>query len=345
LRSYAIYLWHWPIFVVTRPELDLPFKGFPVFLIRLVLTFGAAELSYRFVEVPVRNGVLTHWWRDMKSSSGPQRTKLVRRGFTVATTFLVLVVMLTVGLRAANTSTHRDELEIAALAGPALDDPGTPVAAAAASTKGRDGRETASAPSAPSTVPTPSTLAIGAGAGLSAPTAAVRSDPIGATPAATVAPAPDSAVTANVVAVGDSVLLGASPAVAAAIPGIRVDAKVGRQFNDVLGVVGWYEKEGMIPSTLVVHAGTNGTFSDEDMDQLFRIAGDRKVLLVNAKVGRPWQELVNERITSAADRHPNAVLVDWFGLATQHPEWFVSDGTHLRPEGAAAFAELIRSNL
>ena len=73
--------------------------------------------------------------------------------------------------------------------------------------------------------------------------------------------------------------------------------------------------------------------------------GDRKVALVNAKVSRPWQDLVNQRLAAAVERHPNAVLVDWYGLASAHPEWFAADGAHLRPDGARAYAELIRSNL
>ena len=94
-----------------------------------------------------------------------------------------------------------------------------------------------------------------------------------------------------------------------------------------------------------MHAGTNGTFTDGDLDEMMARAGDREVLLVNAKVARPWQDLVNQRLAAAAERHPNAVLVDWYGLSSGHPEWFAPDGAHLRPAGAQAFAELIRSNL
>jgi N-formylglutamate amidohydrolase len=140
-------------------------------------------------------------------------------------------------------------------------------------------------------------------------------------------------------------MLGAQSALAAAMPGIRVDAKVGRQFSAVSDVVGWYAAEGLIPGTLVVHAGTNGTFTDGDLDRMMERAGDRKVLLVNAKVARPWEGLVNQRLAAAAARHPNAALVDWHSLASAHPEWFAADGAHLRPDGARAFAELIRSQL
>lgn len=329
LRSYAIYLWHWPIFQVTRPELDLPFKGFPVFVLRMVLTFAAAELSYRYVERPFRKGVLGHWWRDVRTSAGPRRAALMRRGLTVGGTFIVLLVFLTVGLRSAATSTERDRLELATLTAPGLDQP------ANGSTDPGDAPSdtTTTAPGAtttPTTTPgVTSTVAPGA-----------TTPPVTDAPTTTVAPG-----MTNAVAVGDSVMLGASSAINAAMPGIRIDAKVARQFNTVLDVVRWYEQEGLIPGTLIVHAGTNGAFSDADLDELFDIAGDRKVLLVNATVSRPWQDLVNQRLEAAADRHPNAVLVDWHGLSSQHPEWFVSDGAHLRSDGATAFAELIRENL
>lgn len=57
-RSYGLYLWHWPILVLVTtavagvgPEAGVPI---PLGLATLVLTFVAAELSYRFVETPVR---------------------------------------------------------------------------------------------------------------------------------------------------------------------------------------------------------------------------------------------------------------------------------------------------
>ena len=58
-RSYSLYLWHWPIFVFTRPQIDQPLSLYPTLVLRLVLTVIAAELSYRFVEVPIRNGAFT----------------------------------------------------------------------------------------------------------------------------------------------------------------------------------------------------------------------------------------------------------------------------------------------
>src|SRR5206468_834774 len=48
-RSYGIYLWHWPVFVLTRPSTDVNVSGVPSLIMRLGITLALAELSYRFV--------------------------------------------------------------------------------------------------------------------------------------------------------------------------------------------------------------------------------------------------------------------------------------------------------
>lgn len=320
VRSYAIYLWHWPIFQVTRPELDLGLTGFPLLLLRLVLTVGAAELSFRFVEQPFRAGLLGRWWRRLTEGSPVEQLGARRQGMTVGTTVLIVVLLLGAGLANASTDADRGRLEAAAHLAPSLD----------------DGSGDATDTTVTTTTVVSSTTV--AGAPITVPAPGAENPP----PAATT---PSGVPTADVVAVGDSVMLGATGSLRQALPGARIDAKVGRQFQQVLSVVGWYEKNGYLKGPVVIHLGTNGVFSDDDLDRLVAAAGDRKILLVNAKVSRPWQSLVNERLAAAAQRHSNVVLVDWFGLASQHPEWFVNDGAHLRPEGATAFAELIRSKL
>ncbi|MDQ1454958.1 MAG: hypothetical protein QOH28_578 [Actinomycetota bacterium] len=56
LRSYSLYLWHWPVrvFVTPRPGLD----GVALFVVRLAISIVLAELSFRFVEQPFRVGAV-----------------------------------------------------------------------------------------------------------------------------------------------------------------------------------------------------------------------------------------------------------------------------------------------
>lgn len=73
-RSYAIYLWHWVIFQVTRPNVDLAGAGWAINIARILIVIALADISMRWVEAPIRQGKLTNWWRGMK-----YRTKRSRR--------------------------------------------------------------------------------------------------------------------------------------------------------------------------------------------------------------------------------------------------------------------------
>jgi peptidoglycan/LPS O-acetylase OafA/YrhL len=53
-RSYGVYLWHWPVFVFTRPHLDLPTGSLGALAVRIPATLLLAEASYRWVESPIR---------------------------------------------------------------------------------------------------------------------------------------------------------------------------------------------------------------------------------------------------------------------------------------------------
>jgi peptidoglycan/LPS O-acetylase OafA/YrhL len=57
-RSYSVYLWYFPVFVLTRPGVDFDIGIGPAFAIRTAITLTLAALSYRFVEEPIRNGAL-----------------------------------------------------------------------------------------------------------------------------------------------------------------------------------------------------------------------------------------------------------------------------------------------
>ncbi len=59
-RSYGLYLWSWPIFVIvgaTDGSVDL-------FLLAMAITIVVSEVSYRFIETPVRQGAIGRWWGD-----------------------------------------------------------------------------------------------------------------------------------------------------------------------------------------------------------------------------------------------------------------------------------------
>jgi D-alanyl-D-alanine carboxypeptidase len=80
VRSYSIYLWHWPIFAVTRPHDDLPFTGWQLLVLRLALTIPLADLSYRYIEQPICDGA----WRNARQAFRRLWLMLVQRSPMVA---------------------------------------------------------------------------------------------------------------------------------------------------------------------------------------------------------------------------------------------------------------------
>jgi peptidoglycan/LPS O-acetylase OafA/YrhL len=86
-RSYAIYLWHWVVFQVTRPEFDLEGSDWALYALRVLIVFALADISLRLVELPVRTGLIDYWFKGMK-----YRTKRVQLRQKAAVVLLVLSI-------------------------------------------------------------------------------------------------------------------------------------------------------------------------------------------------------------------------------------------------------------
>jgi peptidoglycan/LPS O-acetylase OafA/YrhL len=101
-RSYGIYLWHWVIFQVTRPSIDLAGSEFALDVARTLLVLICADISLRYIEIPIRRGTVQNWLRGMK-----YRTKIMRRRQRIfVATCLTFSVAITSGATA--TAWYRD---------------------------------------------------------------------------------------------------------------------------------------------------------------------------------------------------------------------------------------------
>ena len=96
-RSYAIYLWHWIVFQVTRPAQDLEGSTWALYTFRILVVFALADISQRWIEVPVRNGAISNWLRGMK-----YRTKEVQRRQKATAGVVSLALLATVALVRSN---------------------------------------------------------------------------------------------------------------------------------------------------------------------------------------------------------------------------------------------------
>lgn len=91
-RSYAVYLWFWPVFMVTRPHVDIDLSGNTLLAVRIGLTLLLASASYRFVEVPCRSGALGRVWGSWRGGTMPARTRRTVTGLAAGLAVMALGV-------------------------------------------------------------------------------------------------------------------------------------------------------------------------------------------------------------------------------------------------------------
>jgi peptidoglycan/LPS O-acetylase OafA/YrhL len=316
-RSYGLYLYHWPIYQIIRGIAGVHLK-FYEFVLAMIATGIVTELSYRFIETPIRKGTMREsWHRLRRSPSTGARNALLGAGVVLA----ALTVFAGVSLATADVV----ESDVRQL----LDE-------AASSTcdvvndSNCDGVDDATL-----TVeqPVDSSAAIDP-----AGSVAVPPPPVETTTTVPLLPIPK-------LALGDSVMLGAAAQLAQ--DGFTVDAVESRQFVNGLDTVRTLKEQGRLGDVVVVHLGTNGTIEEVDMASMMEALADvPQVLLLTIDVERDWTAGNNAIIYDTVNTYPNAALLDWAGLAAACPgDCFASDGYHLRTDGQTYYSALIAGAL
>jgi peptidoglycan/LPS O-acetylase OafA/YrhL len=336
LRSYGLYLWHFPIFAMTRPQLDLDWPAVPLTLLRVVLTLAATELSYRFVELPIRHGAIRRWReRPVFAHNGRRR----RRVQMVGLSLVPLAVLGVLVFDRSESGAAKVQREIAAASRAAEDAPLLTVATKAPTTTGPtttaapttigQTTSTVATTAPPTTVPPPAQIVPGL-ANVADPPPTVPPNPaLGPTPVA-------------VSAIGDSVMQGAANVLRKNVPGIAVNAERSRQFGTAIEVMSAMAAYNTLGHVVLVHLGTNGTITDRMIDKVMEIAGpNRQVYFVTPKVPRSWEAEDVAKLSAAPGRFPNAYVIDWHNASKDNPGLFVSDGTHLTAAGILAYVQLI----
>ena len=149
--------------------------------------------------------------------------------------------------------------------------------------------------------------------------------------------------------IGDSVMLGAQPCLERL--GYTVDAQGSRSVRAGLLALARAERERRLPSWVVVHLGTNGGVTREDVDAILDILGPtRQVVLTTVQLPEDptrytFEVSSNLALHAAARRHANVRIADWHAMSDRYPGMVWSEGIHLTPMGCWAYADLIRTTL
>ena len=103
-RSYAIYLWHWVVFQITRPRVDIDGQDWALITLRILVVLALADISLKLVELPIRTGKVEYWFKGMKYRTAPVRK---RQKIAVISSISVLVLSLSALSSVAVVSSNR----------------------------------------------------------------------------------------------------------------------------------------------------------------------------------------------------------------------------------------------
>ena len=314
VRSYGIYLWHYPIIVLTTPVDSTP--GPVLALLQLGATVAVAGLSWHFVEEPIR-----------------------RRGFRGV--FAVLVAPrwsfrgiptgLWAGLAGAGL--------VLGIAGVGLSGA---IAAAPASSVVSMPTSLVVVPSFTRVVTPPR------------PTPTCTHPPASPSPTAGSPTSPPGPNPLQATVIGDSIMIDVAPDLHQLLPNAYISGQVSRQMAALPAVIAQLRAAGELSPRLVIELGTNGPgWSPGQVAALLRPLQLQRLVLVNAgndPAHPDWPPIINQELGQVAAQVPNTVVVNWEAASAANPQYFTwgsqpGDGIHPGPIGSEAMATLIAEAL
>jgi len=312
-RSYGIYLWHYPIIVLGTPVYEIGNPAYWRVALQLVLIVLLAEISYRFIEMPIRKqGLRAYFKQYLVINPNRWRNFSIARKIATAMLALFLLVFFTgmtgiVGEAQQDSKDHYPtNIKITGAQQDTVND----------------------------THQQHTDKEVDITADHNDETAQSAQDESHETPS--------KEPYKELLAIGDSVMIDIAKRLHTLYPNITIDGKIGRQVSQAVELVPSYARFNQEDKAVIIQLGTNGYFSNEQIDKLLGAFSQAQIYVVNTRVPRPWEAKVNTALANKAQEYANITLIDWHAAALNHPEYFAPDGVHLEPQGVEALTNLIQ---
>ncbi len=350
-RSYGLYLWHYPLVLLFTPANGSFGLDGLLMVVAILCTFICAELSYRFIENPIRYGIAKS--KEAQGKHAPTEGKPVLPA-----------------LAATAPAGSAEELPIVE----GLFDPATAQKDSASEEAAQEGvwaKVAKVIPIKPAAGAITAILAVVCIGGiiLVPNTSALSSEGAAIIIRNSMAGEPLTGVVKlasgdeevptltlegeeepeeekpvyDILMIGDSVSLRAVPYFEERFPLGHIDALKNRRIEQGIEVYEQYAADGQVGDTVIFALGTNGRLTEEELHKAVEAVGpDKQIYFVTIRSSdADLTQENNQALQAVRDAYDNVHLIDWNSLTEMHGDYFDGDGTHLTAEAAKIYVQFI----
>ena len=299
--SYSLYLWHFPVLVLTTPVSEIGNPNIIFVILRVILTFILATASYVFVETPIRKLGFKNYINIIfkKLKKRPRKSKKVYAGVVGLVSILFLMGIFGKSVPFISTAFVK-EMEANKETQFVNNGNNKDNNQEKSSDSNKDNKEDKK-----------------------------NSDK----------------KYSSVLVMGDSLTVDIGEKFQELYPGAVIDGKIGRQLYVAVEEAKSYSKYNNENSAVIFQLGTNGPFTESQIEELVKEFDKADIYFVNIKVPRAWEKTVNTALKEIQEKHSNVKLIDWYSVANSTKDLFEPDRVHLNQAGIAEMVTLIEKNL
>ena len=302
--SYSLYLWHFLVLVLTTPVSEIGNPNIYFVILRVILTFVVAIVSYVFVETPIRKLGFKKYVSVIFKKMIKCSRKSRRVFASIATVLSVLFVMGIIGKGVPFISTaFIKEMEVNKETQFVNNGNNKENKEEQNNDSNKDNKENKDEKN----------------------NAEKKYN--------------------SVVVMGDSLTVDIGEKFQELYPGAVIDGKIGRQLYVAVEEAKSYSKYNNENSAIIFQLGTNGPFTESQIEDLVKVFDKADIYFVNIKVPRAWEKTVNAALKQAQEKYPNVNIIDWYSVANSSKDLFEPDRVHLNQNGIVEMTTLIKKNL
>ena len=305
--SYSLYLWHFPVLVLTTPVSEIGNPNIIFVILRVVLTFVLATASYMFVETPIRKLGFKNYINVIfkKLKKRPRKSRKVYAGVFGLVSILFIMGIFGKSVPFISTAFVK-EMEAnkeTQFVNNGNNKDNNQEKSSDSNKDNKDNKDNKEDKN--------------------------NSDK----------------KYSSVLVMGDSLTVDIGEKFQELYPGAVIDGKIGRQLYVAVEEAKSYSKYNNENSAIIFQLGTNGPFTESQIEELVKEFDKADIYFVNIKVPRAWEKTVNTALKETQEKYSNVKLIDWYSVANSTKDLFEPDRVHLNQEGIAEMVTLIEKNL